>query len=94
MMLNLVPQNPPGRDIIAVAEPAGHAENLKLLERAGAFQQPVDMQRFRLRARLLEGKRRFLFAIRAGSTQNQYVGLGHYDVWRKWFRLISYHPGH
>ena len=77
MMQNLVRQDPPGRHVVAVAEPAGDAEDLKLVEQIGFIQQPVDVQQLDLAAGLCESKRGFLVAVRAGGSENEDVRLGH-----------------
>ena len=47
VMPNLIAQDAAGRDVVAVAEPAGQAENLKLGQLRRRFEQPIDVQPLR-----------------------------------------------
>ena len=77
VVLDLVAQDPAGRHVVAVAEPAGHAEDLEPVEQRRVLQQPVDVQQLGLAAGLLEGEGGFLVAVGARGTQDQDVGVGH-----------------
>ena len=76
-MEHLVAEDSAGAQVVAVAESAGDAEDLELLEERGLFQQPVDVQGFGLRAGLLEGEGGFGVAVGAGGAEDQDVGRGH-----------------
>ena len=77
VMLDLVGQDAAGGHVVAVAESARQAEDLEPLDQPGVLQEAVDVQRFALGPRLLEGERAFLVAVGAGGSQDEDVGLGH-----------------
>ena len=76
MVEHLVAEDSAGAQVVAVAESAGNAEDLELLEERGLFQKPVDVQGFGLCAGLLEGEGRFGVAVGAGGAKDQDVGRG------------------
>ena len=84
VMLDLVGQDAAGGHVVAVAESARQAENLESLEQPGLLQQAVDVERFGLRPRFLEGEGGFLVAVGAGGSQDQDVGRRHWLGARGW----------
>src|SRR5208282_5105469 len=57
VMNDLVRQDLPRGNVIAVTETSGKREYLELVEDCRVFQHPVDMKRLRCRTRQLERKR-------------------------------------
>ena len=47
-MPDQIGKDPAGGDVVAEAEAAGEAENLKLIVQTRLFEQPIDVQRYRL----------------------------------------------
>jgi hypothetical protein len=76
-MANLVSENTPGGNVVAIAEPAGQAQNLKLLDQARHLEQPIDMQPFGFAASALESEGGFTIAIGAGGPQYKDAWLRH-----------------
>ena len=57
-----------GRDVVAVTEPAGDAENLVIVERARLFAQAIDVDKLGLGARELKSELRFAIAVGAQGS--------------------------
>ncbi len=70
MMLHLVAQNSAGRNVVAVAEAARHAQDLKLGRLPRIVEQPIDMDPLGPRAGQLEGMRRLEVAVSARGAEN------------------------
>ena len=70
MMLHLVAQNSPGRDVVAVAESARNAQHLKLGQPPRLLQHPIHVPPLRRAAGQRKRVRSFLVAIRARSSQD------------------------
>ena len=47
VMPDLVGQNPPGGDVVTVAEPAGQAQHLVLIGQSRVLEQAIDVHQFR-----------------------------------------------
>ena len=77
VVLHLIAQDPPGRDVVAVAEPAGDAEHLKIGHAPRLLQHAIDVPPLRRAAGQLESVRSFLVAIGAGRSQDQDTWLYH-----------------
>ncbi len=78
MVPNLVGQNAACGDIIAVAEPPWHAEDLVVAQDAGLFQHSIDMHPLCLSAGLFKGVCCLDVAVRAGGSQDEYAWCGHF----------------
>ena len=70
-MLELAREDFPGRDIVAVAEPARQDQDLRLLEAGRIFAESVDVDAFRDGPRGFEGERGLRIAIGAGRPEDQ-----------------------
>ncbi len=86
MVLDLVAEDSARPQIVAVAEPAGDAEDLEPLEEGRILQQSIDVQGFGFRAGPLKSKRGFRVAIRAGGAKDQDVRLGHQRI--QWSEIV------
>ena len=71
MMGNLIGENSPGGDVVAVAESARDGEGLVILQLGGRFEQSIDVQAFSGEAGGLEGEGGFAIAIGAGCANDQ-----------------------
>ena len=76
-MADLVAQNPAGGNIVAVAESAGQAQHLIIVDLLGRFEQPVHVQPLDFAAGALECERGFTVAVSAGRSQDENAWLGH-----------------
>ena len=65
VMSNLVGEDFPRGDVVAVAEAAGNRQKLKLLKLLGVFKKPVDVQKGHAPARLLKGVSGFNVTVSA-----------------------------
>lgn len=70
---NLRRENASSGDIVAVAEPAGEAHNLESIDDRRIFQDTINVNPFRRRARNLKRVGRFQITVRPRRSQNQYV---------------------
>ena len=70
VMLNLVAEDAAGRDVVAVAESAGDAQDLKVGHATRLFEHAIDVPPLGHAAGQLEGVRSFPVAIRARCSQN------------------------
>ncbi len=70
-MLQLNAENAAASDIVAIAEPAGDAENLEVGEQFRRFQQLAYVHVLRAAAGALKGKRGFHVAIGARRSENE-----------------------
>ena len=77
VVADLVGQDAAGSHVVAIAESAGHAENLELVGQIGLFQQPVDVDVPGLGPRLLEGGGGLFVAVGAGGAEDEDLRLGH-----------------
>ena len=69
-MVNPAGQDSSGGNVVTVGEATRHAENLKANRGLRAFQQSIDMNRFRPATGSLKRKRRFLIAVGSRSSKN------------------------
>jgi hypothetical protein len=70
-------------EVVSIAEAARDAENLKVIQQFGAFQNAKQVQPFRHASRGVECEGGFDVAVRARSTQNAYTGLNHQSTRRE-----------
>ena len=70
MMLNLIPENSPRRNVVAVAEPARNAQHLKLRNPLRFSINRLTCHRSATAACQLERVRSFPVAIRPRRSQN------------------------
>ena len=71
VMLHLAGQNAARGDVVAVTKSAGNTEDLELVRQRRTFQQPIDVDPFRLGAGLLECESRFPIAVGSGGSENE-----------------------
>ncbi len=74
-MADLIGEDAPGRNIVAVAESAGEGQKLEILEDRRPLQQAVDVDVLRACARQLKGVAGFAVAVGAGRAEDQRLGL-------------------
>jgi hypothetical protein len=70
VVANLVAEDPAGRDVVAVAETAREAEDLKVGRLLRYFEQPIYVPPLGRSTGEREGMRSLLVAIRAGRSQD------------------------
>jgi hypothetical protein len=75
VMSQLAANNATGGDIVAVTESTGQAEDLIVVGKAWALEQPIRVHHVGSTASLLKRERRFLIAVSPGSSQNQYSDI-------------------
>ena len=78
--LKLTGQDTTGSDIVAVAEASGQAQDLRVRNQAGRFDQLIDVLVRHPSTRFFKSKSGFLIAVGAGRSKDQYVGLRHSSV--------------
>jgi hypothetical protein len=70
-------QNASGSDVVAVAEPAGETENLKIVSEDWSFDKLLNVDRNRLGPGQLERVGCFNIAIRSRGTEDENARLCH-----------------
>ena len=71
MMCDLIGEDSPGRDVVAVTESAGDGEELKIFEQFRIGQQAIHMNRFGRCTGQLKCVGGFAVTIRAGGSKDQ-----------------------
>jgi hypothetical protein len=72
---DLVGEDAPGGDVVAIAEAAGDGEQLVGVKQAGVLQQAVDVHQLRGRPGPLEGVNGLAVAVGAGRAEDEGLRL-------------------